>query len=48
MVTLHTQHLPFAGTTQRLLDIADAADRIRCDPGERHVRGDCAFDHPNR
>ena len=35
MVALHAQHISLAGTTQRLLDVADTVDRIRRDPGER-------------
>ena len=48
MVALDAQHVPFAGTTRCLLDVVDAIDRIRRDPGERHVGGDGALDHLHR
>lgn len=48
MVALHAEHIPFAGTPQRLLDITDAVDGIRRDPGERHIGRDHALDHLDR
>lgn len=45
MIGGDAEHIAFASLAQIPLDVADAVDRIACDPGEGDARRNGARDH---